>query len=237
MQNGQFPYKTDQTVYSVYDAPAFTPMPKILSTSFKGRYGRLNYIKANILIGLHELIWTLAIAAVIAAAILFFPDRVLNAEGEVKPLFVVLILLVFLGCYIPNTIYQIRSSVLRLHDLNKQGIYYLIMFVPFANLVFAIYLLAAPGTRGLNTFGMPSMPSSKMYAFISVLLLALIIAAMTAGLIAEQIAPKAINPETQDEAPADPIDDPAKAYLDENLINISKQVGQFAVYPQSAKRA
>jgi TonB family protein len=233
----KFPYKTEQTVYSIHDSPAFKPMPKILSASFAGRYGRLNYLKANVIIGLHELIWTLAIAAVIAAAIIFFPDRVLDAEGEVKPLFVVLILLVFLGCYIPNTIYQIRSSVLRLHDLNRPGVYYFIMFIPFANLAFAIYLLAAPGMRGLNNFGMPSEPSSKIYAFITVLLFALILAAMTAGLLAEQNAPKATNPETQNDAPAGAIDDPTKAYLDENLINISKQVGQFAVYPPSAKRA
>lgn len=44
-------------------------------------------------------------------------------------------------------------GVRRLHDFDKSGWWYLLAFVPFANVVFALILLFAPGTDGENSYG------------------------------------------------------------------------------------
>ena len=44
-------------------------------------------------------------------------------------------------------------SIRRLHDLDKSGWLYLIMFVPFVNIIFWIYILFKKGTHGSNRFG------------------------------------------------------------------------------------
>jgi uncharacterized membrane protein YhaH (DUF805 family) len=47
----------------------------------------------------------------------------------------------------------IMPAVKRLHDLNYSGWLYLLVFVPIANLVLIILLLAGNGTAGPNRFG------------------------------------------------------------------------------------
>lgn len=49
------------------------------------------------------------------------------------------------------------QAIKRLHDINKSGWYYLLFFVPIANLVLGLYLLFVDGTIGNNNYG----PSPK----------------------------------------------------------------------------
>ena len=44
-------------------------------------------------------------------------------------------------------------SVRRLHDLNKSGWWMLISFIPYVDVIFALYLLFAKGTDGPNQYG------------------------------------------------------------------------------------
>lgn len=46
-------------------------------------------------------------------------------------------------------------AVRRLHDINKSGWFWLIIFVPIIGLVYVIYLLAKPGDVGDNQYGSP----------------------------------------------------------------------------------
>lgn len=41
----------------------------------------------------------------------------------------------------------------RLHDLNKNGLFSLILLVPFIGFIVFIYLIFTPGTKGTNRFG------------------------------------------------------------------------------------
>ena len=47
----------------------------------------------------------------------------------------------------------IMLGIRRLHDLNKSGWFMLLGLVPFINIIFALYLLLAPGTNGWNEYG------------------------------------------------------------------------------------
>lgn len=49
----------------------------------------------------------------------------------------------------------ISLYIRRLHDLNHPGIMWLFMLVPAADFFFLLYLLFAPGTKGINNYGMP----------------------------------------------------------------------------------
>lgn len=44
-------------------------------------------------------------------------------------------------------------NVRRCHDLNKSGWWLLLLFIPFVNFLFVLYLLFAKGTEGFNRFG------------------------------------------------------------------------------------
>lgn len=152
--------------YSVHEHPPFVQMPRVLSTSFTGRYGRLNHIKAQLIISLHEFAYSAALVLIIGIGAFYYSANNL----EPSPTLIVVVILLFLAVSIPNMIYQIRASVLRLHDLNKPGVWFLLFFIPGVNMILAIYLFAAPGTMGLNDFGPPSFPSSKTYLIIYIVL-------------------------------------------------------------------
>jgi len=50
---------------------------------------------------------------------------------------------------------SLALTVRRLHDLNTSGLAALLLLVPVVGLLFALYLLLAPGTPGPNRFGPP----------------------------------------------------------------------------------
>lgn len=53
---------------------------------------------------------------------------------------------------IANIIPQIAISIRRLHDTDRSGWFYLLVFVPLANL-YLVYLMFVKGTSGDNRFG------------------------------------------------------------------------------------
>ena len=53
----------------------------------------------------------------------------------------------------------IMLGVRRLHDLNRNGWFMILLFVPFINLIFLLYLWFAPGTFGDNRFGADPLQS------------------------------------------------------------------------------
>lgn len=58
-----------------------------------------------------------------------------------------------LGLIFVYAIATISYGVRRLQDFDKSGWWYLLMFVPIANLVMGLVLLFAPGTQGANRYG------------------------------------------------------------------------------------
>ena len=84
--------------------------------------------------------------------------------------------------YIPVLILMVIFGVRRLHDLDQSGWFLVLMIIPILNLFFMLYLFFKRGTDGINKFGPPQKPSSKLtiaFAWIMGLLLPLgIIAAI-----------------------------------------------------------
>lgn len=61
--------------------------------------------------------------------------------------------LAIVGLLLTYSIAVVSYGVLRLHDFDKSGWWYLLTFVPLANAVMALVLLFAPGTPGENRYG------------------------------------------------------------------------------------
>ena len=65
--------------------------------------------------------------------------------GILSPFGLILVLASFFG--------SICITVRRLHDLNKSGWFSLVSFIPYVNFIFALYVLLAKGTDGVNKYG------------------------------------------------------------------------------------
>ena len=49
--------------------------------------------------------------------------------------------------------FSVPQTIKRLHDLDMSGWYWLLLFIPFVNLIFGLYLLFRDGTIGSNQYG------------------------------------------------------------------------------------
>ena len=63
------------------------------------------------------------------------------------------------------SLFSLRFSILRLHDLNLSGWYLLIGFIPLIGNLFSLYLLFAPGNEDSNDYGYPPREGSKFGLF------------------------------------------------------------------------
>lgn len=112
-------------------------MDKFNPFTFSGRIGRLQYFGFGVIWGI----------------ILFFTFSALgvgaDADGNVGSGGVLLSFLLIIVYGIATLSYGVR----RLHDFDKSGWWYLLIFVPFANIVMGLILLLAPGTQGANQYG------------------------------------------------------------------------------------
>ncbi len=96
---------------------------------FDGRIGRLQYFGYGI-------IWALVIFLVTVLA---------GGSRGALGLYIVLMLVFFVG--------TVSYGVRRLHDLGRTGWWYLLAFVPYANVVLGVVLLLVPGSQGPNAYG------------------------------------------------------------------------------------
>src|SRR5690606_37102973 len=103
---------------------------------FDGRIGRLQYFGFSVIWGV--------LLTVVAMALGFSASMSgLSAAGSAS------FWLLFLVYVVATVSYGVR----RLHDLDKSGWWYLLSFVPLANVVLGLILLFGPGTPGANRFG------------------------------------------------------------------------------------
>lgn len=122
--------------------------PKVFSLT--GRIGRLRLLAFGVALGAATMIG----AAVIGVA--------MAVVGKLAMVLAAIL-------YIPVVVLSIGYSVRRLHDLNHSGWWVLLNFVPFLGLLFALYVLCAPGTQGSNNFGPAPSPNPtwvKVCAFL-----------------------------------------------------------------------
>jgi uncharacterized membrane protein YhaH (DUF805 family) len=132
-----------------YESPKSNPattttetcQPKIFSIN--GRIGRIRYLAYGMLFTILTLLF-IGVAA-------FLVPSIASVFTEISGVTSVLLLIVF---YLPLIIVSIILVRRRLNDLDKSGWWQLIMYVPFVGILFALYVLLWPGTKGSNSFGL-----------------------------------------------------------------------------------
>jgi uncharacterized membrane protein YhaH (DUF805 family) len=120
---------------------AETYQPKIFSIN--GRIGRIRYLAYGMLFTMLTLLF-IGIAA-------FLVPSIANVFTEISGVTSVLLLIVF---YLPLIIISVILVRRRLNDLNRSGWWQLLMYVPIVGVLFALYVLLWPGTKGSNSFGL-----------------------------------------------------------------------------------
>ena len=111
---------------------------QVLKEKYLSFTGRLNRKAFNL-----RLLAILVLELIIILPILLIFDLDIDS-------FIVLVNCLSLIFFIPSLSLHIR----RLHDLNKSGWWLFLLFVPFLNLFFCIYILFFKGTQGANKYGL-----------------------------------------------------------------------------------
>lgn len=116
--------------------------------SFQGRANRAWYF------------WHILLDDVVAftlAAILFVLMAVTGAP---------LLLLPLIGVVIGGVWAGIAITVKRLHDLDRPGWHWWLLFIPLVNIYIGVILLFARGTHGPNTFGRDPLMAAKVGGYL-----------------------------------------------------------------------
>lgn len=120
-----------------------------------GRIGRLRYMAYQMVMALLMYV-VLAISIGLAFSFMDF-DNVSNSS----------VLTMLLLLYIPLLPFLFYGSIIyprrRLHDLNQSGWWLLVLFIPFANIIFILFMLFAPGNEGANQYGQPARPNRTIH--------------------------------------------------------------------------
>ncbi|NNF96548.1 MAG: DUF805 domain-containing protein, partial [Halobacteria archaeon] len=85
--------------------------------------------------------------------------------------------------YIAMVVIIVMLAVQRLHDLDKTGWLYLLILVPILNIIFAFYMLLAPGSAGANRFGNPPPANSTGVVIVGWIMIVMFVVAII-GIIA-----------------------------------------------------
>lgn len=136
MEATQNPYQTPSGQLAMDDQQ----FGEIRFLSPSSRIGRLRYL-AHGFLGMLVIYLALAAGAGLAMAI--------------SPFFWVL----FAAGYVAAIVFSFIIMIQRLHDLNQSGWLCLLMLVPLVNLIFALFLVFAPGTQGANSYGFQPPPN------------------------------------------------------------------------------
>jgi uncharacterized membrane protein YhaH (DUF805 family) len=148
------PHKTSVSKASSHNESS----SNFFSRLFYDRCNRRNYI-----LGLIIFIVSFLLLVLLDYLLSFFSTRSLHplADSTNSPASAIPVILsrtltmVYIALFI---LYYISLMVRRLHDLNKNGWFWLLANVPVINLLLNLYLLLCPGTNGENQYGAEPLP-------------------------------------------------------------------------------
>lgn len=131
--------------------------------SASGRFGRMSYLAWLFVSSIITMI------ILIAGMMLFGGMGALNDPAAFSTPLLIIFILIYIAFIYFSFIFLIR----RLHDLNQSGWLSLIMLIPFVNLIFALYVVFAKGTEGINKYGAPRVTPGweKVMAWVYILLI------------------------------------------------------------------
>lgn len=131
-----------------YESPKSNPTTTSTETyqpkmfAINGRIGRLRYLA-------YGMFYTVITLFLIGIAAFLIPS-IASIFTEISGVTSMLLLIVL---YLPLIIISIILVRRRLNDLDRSGWWQLVMYVPFVGLLFALYVLFWPGTKGSNSYG------------------------------------------------------------------------------------
>ena len=141
------PYESPKS--NTYAVSSETYQPKLLAIN--GRIGRLRYLAYGIIVTLVSVV-IIGIAAAILIPVFATSAGMSEATG-------ILFVLVF---YLPLLIFSIILMKRRLNDLDKSGWWQLLIFIPIVGIIFGLYILSWPGTKGSNNYGLQPTKNSPL---------------------------------------------------------------------------
>jgi uncharacterized membrane protein YhaH (DUF805 family) len=150
--NNHSPYQTPES--QIVD-PAKVEFEAIQVFSLSQRIGRVRYLAYNFV--------AMLVASVVIGIIGSLLLAVLTEGMSVDTTYFAIFTVVFY--VVPLTITFIISAR-RLHDLNSSGWLALLLLIPVINLLFVLYLLFAPGSKGANDYGLPPKPNTAVTWFV-----------------------------------------------------------------------
>lgn len=117
-------------------------------------YGEINFFSPSSRIGrvrylAHGMLVSLIFYAVFAVLV------VLGMLAERNVLFWILMVPLYLGLVYCSVLFMVQ----RLHDLNRSGWLWLLIFIPLINFLFVLYIIFAPGVKGSNDYGLRPPPN------------------------------------------------------------------------------
>lgn len=127
----------DQISFWDYTVAAYTKN----FANFQGRARRREYWGVSLVVGL--------ITSPVSLTFIWM----MYGDSNVDPLFGQFIILLYILIYLINLIPGYALIVRRLHDIDKSGWWYWILFVPLIGVIWLLILLCTEGTRGDNRFG------------------------------------------------------------------------------------
>ncbi len=135
-----------------------TYAPKIFSLN--GRIGRLRYL---------GYLWALGIPfgiifGVIAAVLI--PALGPRSGARVGTGFSLMMFVI----YVPMIAIGLIMARRRLHDLDHSGWFAVLAFVPLVNILFYVYVIFFPGTKGQNNFGLKPKENPALLWLVAVLM-------------------------------------------------------------------
>ena len=140
------PYESPKS--NTYTASSETYQPKLLAIN--GRIGRLRYLAY----GMIATIVTIFALGILAAILI--PIFASSGMSEMSGIILLVII------YLPLIIISIILMKRRLNDLDKSGWWQLLVYIPIIGILFALYMLFWPGTKGSNSYGLQPAKNSVL---------------------------------------------------------------------------
>ena len=157
-----------------YESPKSNPatsseqayQPKFLALN--GRIGRLRYLAY----GMIATVLTMLVIGILSAIMV----PMLATSGMSESMMVVLMIIL----YMPLIVFSIIFMKRRLNDLDKSGWWQLLAYIPLLGIIFALYMVFWPGTKGSNNYGLQPEKNSTLLVLAGLVLPVILIGVLAA---------------------------------------------------------
>ncbi len=163
-----------ETTANPYESPKSNPVtssnqtypPKLFALN--GRIGRLRYLAY----GMIATFLTMVVLGILSA--IMIP---MLASSEMPEAMMMIALGIF---YLPLIVLSIIFMKRRLNDLDKSGWWQILVYIPFVGILFALYILFWPGTKGSNSYGLQPEKNSALLVIAGLVLPVVLIGVLAA---------------------------------------------------------